>query len=107
VERRLRLDPDDARALYLGAIEDAAYGDRERGLERMERAVRLGGDDFTVLYNAACFHARLGQGDRALELLDRAVGPGRGFRRWIEHDGDLEPFRADGRFQAILARVKG
>jgi hypothetical protein len=69
--------------------------------------VRLGGDDFTVLYNAACFHARLGQGDRALDLLDRAVGPGRGFRRWIENDGDLEPFRADRRFQAILARVKG
>jgi adenylate cyclase len=107
VERRLRLDPDDARALYLGAIEDVAYGDRERGLERMERAVRLGGDDFSVLYNAACFHARLGQGDRALDLLDRAVGPGRGFRRWIENDGDLEPYRADRRFQAILARVRG
>jgi adenylate cyclase len=107
VERRLRLDPDDARALYLGAIEDVAYGDRERGLQRMERAVGLAGDDFSVLYNAACFHARLGQSGRALELFDRAVGPGRGFRRWIENDADLHGLRADARFQAVLARVKG
>jgi adenylate cyclase len=107
VERRLRLDPDDARALYLGAIEDVSYGDLKRGRLRIERAVELAGDDFAVLYNATCFHARLGEADRALELLDRAVGTGRGFRRWLENDGDLDPLRADPRFQAIMARVKG
>jgi adenylate cyclase len=107
VERRLRLDPDDARALYLGAIEDASYGDRERGRRRIERAVELAGDDFAVLYNATCFHSRLGEADRALDLLERAVGPGRGFRRWLENDADLDLLRADPRFQAIVARVKG
>jgi adenylate cyclase len=107
IERRLRFEPDDARALYLGAIEDVSYGDRGRGFQRIERAVSLMGDDFGILYNASCFYARLGQAERSLELLDRAVGTGRGFRRWIENDGDFDALRADPRFQAILARVRG
>jgi adenylate cyclase len=107
VERRLQLDPDNDRALYLGAIEDVAYGDRARGLARIERVVKLMGDDYATLYNASCLYARIGQTDRSLELLDRAVGQGRGFRRWIEKDSDFDSVRADPRFQAIVARVKG
>jgi adenylate cyclase len=107
VERRLQLDPDNDRALYLGAIEDVSYGDRTRGLARIERVVKLMGDDYATLYNASCLYARIGQTDRSLELLDRAVGQGRGFRSWIEKDSDFDSVRADLRFQAILARVKG
>jgi TolB-like protein/cytochrome c-type biogenesis protein CcmH/NrfG len=107
IERRLRTEPDNDRALYMGAIEDVIHGDRARGFARIERAVALMGDDYATLYNAACLYGRLGQADRALELLDRAVGAGRGFRRWIENDADFDSVRADARFQAILARVKG
>ena len=107
VERRLALDPDDVRALYLGASFDLDHGDRARSGQRMDRAVALAGDDFATLYNGACFYARAGQRDRALELLGRAVGEGRGARRWIEQDPDFDALRADPRFQALLARVKG
>jgi tetratricopeptide (TPR) repeat protein len=107
VERRLRLDPDDDRALYLGAQLDLDHGDRARGFERMERSMKLMGDDFSILYNAACFYAKAGEPDRALTLLDQTVVGGRGSRRWLEQDPDLDVLRADPRFQAILARVKG
>jgi adenylate cyclase len=107
VERRLHLDPDDDRALYLGAGLDVSYGDRARGFKRIERAVQLMGDDFATLYNAACFYAKAGELERALALLDRAVANGRGSRRWVEQDPDFDPLRGDPRFQAILERVKG
>lgn len=106
MERRLRLDPDDDRALYLGAGLDLRWGDRARGFERIERALRLMGDDFATLYNAACFHARAGDPERALGLLEQAVADGRGSRRWMSEDPDLDPLRGAPRFEALLARVK-
>ena len=107
VERRLRLDPLDDRALQLGATVGIQYGDRARALEWMERALELLPDDFPTLYNASCFYARAGDRERALELLDRAVATGRGFRRWIEQDPDLDAIRGDPRFAEILGRLKG
>ena len=106
VQRRLRIDPSDERALYMGAIGDLLYGDRARGIARAERVVASGRGDFATLYNLACFYVRLGDKDRALQLLDRAVGSGRGSRKWMQSDADLEALRSDPRFQAILARVR-
>ncbi len=105
-ERRLRQDPDDVRALYFAAGAHLHLGDRERGLERLARALELWPDDFTTLYNAACVYAQAGERDRALEVLDRAATRGRGFRKWIENDADLDPLRGDPRFQEILQRVR-
>ena len=107
VERRLHLDPNDDRALYLGATIDVPYGDRARGFQRVERVVELMGDEFAALYNSACFYARAGELSRALDLLDRAVGPGRGSRPWMERDPDLDPLRGDPRFAALMERVRG
>ncbi|HYQ82110.1 MAG TPA: protein kinase [Anaeromyxobacteraceae bacterium] len=105
-ERRLRQDPDDVRALYFGAGAHIHLGDRERGLEQLARALELWPEDFTTLYNAACGYAQAGELERALDALDRAATRGRGFRKWIENDADLDPLRAHPRFQEILRRVK-
>jgi len=107
VARRLALDPDDVRALYLGAGLDLRFGDRDRASLRIERAVALLPDDFATLYNAACFYSLAGERERALATLDRAVAGGRGLRRWMEQDADFDAIRADPRFGAILARVVG
>jgi TolB-like protein/Tfp pilus assembly protein PilF len=105
-ERRLRQDPDDVRAMYLGADAYVRLGERERGLERVARALELYPDDFTTLYNVACAYARAGERQRALDALERAVSPGRGFRKWIENDADLDSLRTDPRFHEILRRMK-
>ncbi|HEU4382424.1 MAG TPA: protein kinase [Anaeromyxobacteraceae bacterium] len=105
-ERRLRQDPDDVRALYFASGAHLRLGDRERGLERLGRAMELYPDDFTTLYNVACNYAVAGERERALDALERAVAGGRGSRRWIEHDTDLESLRSDPRFQEIMRRVK-
>jgi TolB-like protein/cytochrome c-type biogenesis protein CcmH/NrfG len=106
VERRLRHDPGDARALYLGAGSYAHLGERERALEYVARALELYPDELATLYNAACMYARMGEKERALDLLDRAIAGGRGSRQWIDHDSDLDSLRADPRFQEIVGRLK-
>ncbi|HZY04753.1 MAG TPA: protein kinase [Anaeromyxobacteraceae bacterium] len=105
-ERRLRQDPDDVRALYFLGGAYLRLGERERGLERVAQALELYPDDFTTLYNAACTYALAGERQRALDTLERAVAGGRGSRKWIENDADLDSLRDDPRFREILRKVK-
>jgi adenylate cyclase len=106
VERRLRLNPDDVRALYMAGGAEIQFGDRARGLDYLRRALELSPGDFATLYNVACAYCAAGELDHALDALDRAVGTGRGNRKWIENDADLDPLRALPRFQEILSRLK-
>ena len=105
-ERRLRQDPEDVRALYLGAGAHLRLGDRQLGLERLGRALEFYPDDFTTLYNAACAYAIAGERELALDTLERTVASGRGSRKWIENDADLDSLRDDPRFREIMRRVK-
>jgi adenylate cyclase len=106
VGRRLQLNPDDVRALYMGGGAEIQFGDRVRGMELLTRARELAPDDFATLYNVACGYANAGELELALDTLERAVGTGRGSRQWIEHDSDLDALRGSPRFREILSRVK-
>ena len=103
-DRVLEARPDDVRALYLSGSALVILGDVAKGRARLERAVAMKPADYAVLYNAACGYSRF-DAEKALDLLDRAVDTGRGFRRWFEHDPDLDPLRQMPRFQKILARL--
>ncbi len=105
VERHLELNPDDVRALYIGAIDLCSLGDRERSLEWAGRALALDPEDAGVLYNVGCAYALLGEPDRALDCLEKAVQNGFGHREWIENDFDLNSLRNLPRFQVLLSRM--
>ncbi|HVS01534.1 MAG TPA: protein kinase [Thermoanaerobaculia bacterium] len=100
-ERHLELNPDDVRALYLGAAVVIDF-DRERGLEWARRALAVDPDEAVILYNVACVMAKAGEHQEAIDLLEKAVASGFGYKEWIEHDSDFIPLRDDPRFQQLL-----
>jgi len=105
VEKYLELNPDDARALYMGAGALVQLGERERGLEWARRAFAIDPEDPGVLYNVACAYALVGQTEDALSCLEKAVQNGFGHREWLENDSDIDSVRHDLRFQALLKKL--
>jgi len=101
-ETRLALQPDDVRALYMGANGLIALGDRARGLEWAQRALALDPDDAMLLYNLACIHAMAERPDDALDFLERAVRAGMNVLAWVRNDSNLDSLRGSPRFAAIL-----
>jgi len=102
IQRHLDMNPHDTRALYVGANQMCAVGDKDKGLELAERALGQDDKEPVVLYNVACFYSIQGDLEQAMELLARAVELGWGDRAWLETDSDLDPLRADPRFISLL-----
>jgi adenylate cyclase len=105
IERQLDMNPDDTRALYLGAANLSSLGEVQRALDWAGRAFEAGGDEPMVLYNVACTYALLGESEHSLELLEKAVSLGWGDRAWLETDSDLDSLRSEPRFKALLERI--
>ena len=103
-ERHLEHQPDDARALYLGAGALATLGDATRARDWAKRAVAMDPDDSAVLYNVACAYALLGLHDSAIDCLEQAIANGFRHWQWIEHDSDLDGLRTSPRFAALLEK---
>ena len=101
-ERRIQLNPDDARALYMAANGLVALGEREKGRQAAERARSIRPDDPMLLYNVGCIFSMLGLVGPALDCLEKAAGSGLTQRGWYEHDSNLDPLRSQPRFQQIL-----
>jgi serine/threonine protein kinase/Tfp pilus assembly protein PilF len=104
-EKHLRLNPDDARALYLGAGAWLQTGDHERSLDWANRALAIDPDEPLTLYNVACNYSLLGQAEEAIDCLERAVQHGYRHKQWLEHDSDLDALREHPRFQALLQKL--
>jgi TolB-like protein/Tfp pilus assembly protein PilF len=100
-EVKLRLNPDDERALYLGAGCLATLGEPGKAREWAKRAVAMEPDDSAVLYNVACVYAQLGLKDSAIDCLEQAIKNGFGHWEWIAHDSDLDSLRDHARFQGL------
>jgi len=104
-EKHLKLNPDNARAYYLGATNLVRLGQREKGLEWARRAMEIEPDDMGVLYNVACVYSVAGEIEKSLDCLERGVGSGFGQKDWIVNDDDLTAIRSHPRYKEILNRL--
>jgi len=102
LERHLKLNPHDTRALYFAAQNLHRVGEKEKALAMAERALQQDRDEPVVLYNVACFYVEQGALDHAMDLLEKAVSMGWGDRAWMEHDSDLDALHDHPRFRALL-----
>ncbi len=106
VESHLELNPDDSRALYLGATALAELGDRDKCFQWARRSHSLDPQDPYIVYGIACFYSRLERIDEALDYFEQAVHAGFTQREWIENDSDFDPIRSHPRFQAVLKELE-
>ena len=102
-EKHLELHPDDARALYLGAVALGRLGERTRSLEWAERALAIDPEDCGILYNVACTYALQGKPDEAIDCLEKAMKHAVWYKTWALHDTDLDSLRSLPRFQSLIA----
>ena len=101
-EEHLKLNPDDARAVYMAANGLVALGERERGREYAWRALAMQPDEPMVLYNVGCVYSLLGHIEEAIDCLEKAARNGLRQEGWFEHDSNLDPLRAHPRFRSLL-----
>jgi serine/threonine protein kinase/Flp pilus assembly protein TadD len=102
---RLELNPDDLRALYMGANGLVALGEREKGLAWAKRAMELEPDEPMLLYNLACIYALAEETETAIACLEKAIDRGFAHRMWLEKDSNLDSLRDDGRFQEMVKKL--
>jgi len=101
-ERVLALNPNESRALYLGATVWDARGDHAKAEEWARRASQSDPTNPLMLYNIGCFYANRGDRGLALDHLERAMELGMRNRDWLMTDPDLDLIRDDPRFKALL-----
>lgn len=104
-ESRLKLYPDDARALYMGANGLVALGESDKGLEWAQQALAMDPDEPMVLYNVACIQSLARRFDEALLTLEKAVRKGLTQKGWLEHDSNLDPLRHFPRFKKLIKQL--
>ena len=102
--KHLELNPDNPRALYMGALALRGLGESEKALDWNRRAQRMEPDDPSVLYNVACNYAQLSLPGEAIDALSKALENGFGHWQWIEHDTDLDSLRNEPAFAELLSR---
>jgi serine/threonine protein kinase/tetratricopeptide (TPR) repeat protein len=106
IEGRLRAEPGDVRALYLGANGLVALGEIEKGLEWAHLAQVIDPGEPMVLYNVGCIYSMAGKLTEALDCLERAARAGLSQKEWYEHDTNLDPLREMPRFKALLETLR-
>ena len=102
-EKHLEFNPDDARALHLGAGSLILLGEVERGKRWLQRAMDIDPDDSVVLYNLACYYSILGEIDKALDCLEKATHGGAVSTAWMKNDEDLAVLHGHPRFEKLLS----
>jgi adenylate cyclase len=105
IEKRLLLNPADARALSLGGTILIRLGEMEKAINWGKRALAIDPDEPPVQYNMACIYSLAGKIEQALDCFEKAIQLGYASREWAENDIDLDPIRDQPRFQKALKKL--
>jgi serine/threonine protein kinase/cytochrome c-type biogenesis protein CcmH/NrfG len=105
VEVRLKVNPTDTRAMYMGANGLVALGEKERASEWAALSLSISPNDSMLLYNVGCIYSLLGRTEEAIDCLERSVKNGLTQKGWFEHDDNLDPIRQHPRFQEMLRKL--
>lgn len=102
----LEYNPDDNRALNLGAFALLRLGETEEAKQWMYASTTNAPSDAVIQYNAACFYSVAGEVDKAVDCLENCViKAGNVNREWLEHDSDLDNIRDQPRFKKIIENL--
>ena len=105
IENHLRLNPDDPRALSLGASTLVQHGEVKRGLEWADKASAIDPDGPT-LYNVACVFSVAGKTRKAIDCIEKALQVCTLHKEWLQSDPDMDPLRDEPRFKKLMAGLK-
>ena len=103
----LKLNPDENRALNLGAFALYRLGKFDQANRWMETSLANSPSNSELTYNAASFYSLAGDTNRALAYLKRAADSGCLNLTWLEQDSDLDHIRNNPRFKEIVEAFKG
>lgn len=106
IEQQLALNPDDSRAIYLGAGVHARMGDQEKAMEWIKRLAATERDEPHLLYGISCLYSMTGRVEESIHYLDKAVEAGFAHRLYLERDGDFDPIRSHPGYQSLITRLK-
>jgi TolB-like protein/Flp pilus assembly protein TadD len=104
-EEHVKLNPDDARALYIGANGLVSLGQIDEGLRWARLARELQPNEPMALYNLACVYSLAGEVDAAIDCLATSIEHGFSYRDWVEHDSNLDAIRNDPRYSELMTRL--
>jgi tetratricopeptide (TPR) repeat protein len=89
----------------MGANALSQLNERARSLDWAQRALAIDPEDCGILYNIACVYSLLGKSEDAINCLEKAMAHAFWYKRWAQHDSDLDAVRSHPRFQALMDRA--
>jgi adenylate cyclase len=99
----LELNPDDNRALNMGAFALLRLGEVDEAKKWMTSSMQNAPMDSIIQYNAACFFSVAGDVESALDCLENClIKVGNINREWLEHDSDMDNIRHHPRYAEII-----
>jgi adenylate cyclase len=104
VRAMLEIDPNDNRALNMGAFALLRLGKGEEATKWMWTSLKNAPMDSIIQYNGACFYSLAGDVVHALDCLEHClIKVGNISREWLDHDSDMDNIRNHPRFAEIVS----
>lgn len=102
----LELNPDEYRALNMGAFALHTLGELEEAKIWMETSMQNSPRNSILTYNAASFYAMIGDIEKCLSYLNQAADSGCLNISWLAQDAGLKLIRDEPQFKELISRFE-